>query len=281
MPLSRRPETMKNATGETPVPLSSQEDNLKMISLEGRTAVITGGSRGIGAAAAILLARAGANVVVNYLRQEEAALAVVKDAKSYGVGAIAVRADVSKFGQVRRLIETTTRRLGALDILVANAGIWEGAPIDELDEKLWDRVLDINLKSVYACCHFAAQVMKPRRRGTMVLVSSTAGQRGEANYSCYAASKGAIISFTKSICVELAPYDITVNCVAPGWVETDMAAGSLADRKEARKILSTIPLGRVGSATDIANAILFLASDMARHVTGEIVNVNGGSVLCG
>jgi 3-oxoacyl-[acyl-carrier protein] reductase len=252
-----------------------------MISLEGRNAVITGASRGIGAAAALMLAEAGANVVVNYVQNKDKALEVVDKAKAFGVNASAVQADVSKFAQARRLIETTVKHLGGLDILVANAGVWEGAPIDELDEKLWDRVMNINLKSVYACCHFAARVMKPRQRGAMVLISSTAGQRGEANYSCYAASKGAIISFTKSIAVELAPYNITVNCVAPGWVDTDMAAGPLSDKKQRREILSIIPLGRIASPEDIAGAILFLASDLARHITGEIVNVNGGSVLCG
>ncbi|MBI3951233.1 MAG: 3-oxoacyl-ACP reductase FabG [Acidobacteria bacterium] len=252
-----------------------------MISLEGRTAVITGASRGIGAAAAVMLAQAGANVVVNYLQSKRAALQVVERAKTFGVDAIAVKADVSKFAQASRLIEAAVKRWGALDILVANAGIWEGAPIDVLKERLWDRVLTINLKSVYACCHFAARAMKPRRRGTMILMSSTAGQRGEANYSCYAASKGAIISFTKSICVELAPFNITVNCVAPGWVETDMAARALRDKKERRTIVSQIPLGQVASPEDIAGAILFLASDLARDITGEILNVNGGSVLCG
>lgn len=252
-----------------------------MISLAGRTAVITGASRGIGAATALMMAQAGANVVVNYLQNKEAAGKVVQRARTFGVAAIALKADVSKFAEARRLIETTVKRFGALDILVANAGIWEGAPINELDEKLWDRVITINLKSVYACCHFAARAMKPRRRGTMILLSSTAGQRGEANYSCYAASKGAIISFTKSICVELAPYNITVNCVAPGWVETDMAAVALNDKKQRRAIVAQIPLGWIATPEDIAGAILFLASDLARDMTGEIVNVNGGSVLCG
>jgi 3-oxoacyl-[acyl-carrier protein] reductase len=252
-----------------------------MISLQGRTAIITGGSRGIGAASALLLAQAGANVVVNYFQNQDAALNVVEKARACGVDAIAAQADVSKFTEAQRLMETTLERFGALDILVANAGIWEGAPIDQLSEELWDRVLTINLKSVYACCHFAARAMKPRRRGTMILLSSTAGQRGEANYSCYAASKGAIISFTKSICVELAPFNITVNCVAPGWVDTDMAASALSDQNQTREIVSRIPLGRVATSEEIAGTILFLASDLARQITGEIVNVNGGSVLCG
>ncbi len=252
-----------------------------MISLKGQNAIITGASRGIGAATALLFAQAGANIVVNYFRSKDRAHEIVQRAKTHGVEAIAVKADVSKFADAQHLIETAEKRLGSLDVLVANAGIWEGAPIDELDEKLWDRVVTVNLKSVYACCHFAARAMKPRRRGCIILISSTAGQRGEAGYSCYAATKGAIISFTKSICVELASSNITVNCVAPGWVETEMASAALSDKRQRRAILSQIPLGRIARPEDIAGTILFLASDLARGITGEIVNVNGGSVLCG
>lgn len=252
-----------------------------MISLKHQTAVITGGARGIGAATAILFAQAGANVVVNYFQRKDAALAVVEQARRYGVDAIAVKADVSKLAQARRLFDVATEKFGRVDILVANAGIWQGAPIDQLDESLWDRVIAVNLKSVYACCHVAAGLMKRQRGGKMILVSSTAGQRGEANYSCYAAAKGAVISFTKSICVELAPFGITVNCVAPGWVDTDMAAPALRDQRQRRQIEAQIPLGRVATAEDVAGAIVFLASDLARHITGEILNVNGGSVLCG
>lgn len=252
-----------------------------MISLKHQTAVITGGARGIGAATAIMFAQAGANVVVNYFQRKDAALAVVEQARRYGVDAIAVKADVSKLAQARRLFDVATEKFGRVDILVANAGIWQGAPIDQLDESLWDRVIAVNLKSVYACCHVAAGLMKRQRGGKMILVSSTAGQRGEANYSCYAAAKGAVISFTKSICVELAPFGITVNCVAPGWVDTDMAAPALRDQRQRRQIEAQIPLGRVATAEDVAGAIVFLASDLARHITGEILNVNGGSVLCG
>lgn len=252
-----------------------------MISLKHQTAVITGGARGIGAATAIMFAQAGANVVVNYFQRKDAALAVVEQARRYGVDAIAVKADVSKLAQARRLFDVATEKFGRVDILVANAGIWQGAPIDQLDEALWDRVIAVNLKSVYACCHVAAGLMKRQRGGKMILVSSTAGQRGEANYSCYAAAKGAVISFTKSICVELAPFGITVNCVAPGWVDTDMAAPALRDQRQRRQIEAQIPLGRVATAEDVAGAIVFLASDLARHITGEILNVNGGSVLCG
>ncbi|MCS6805604.1 MAG: 3-oxoacyl-ACP reductase family protein [Acidobacteriota bacterium] len=252
-----------------------------MISLKHQTAVITGGSRGIGAATALMFAQAGANVVVNYFQRKEAALTIVEQARRYGVGAIAVKADVSKLTQARRLFKVAVEKFGRVDILVANAGIWHGAPIDQLDESLWDRVIAINLKGVYTCCHVAAPLMKQQHRGKIILVSSTAGQRGEANYSCYAAAKGAVISFTKSICVELAPFGINVNCVAPGWVDTEMAAPALRDQRQRRQIESQIPLGRVAAPEDVAGAILFLASDLARHITGEVLNVNGGSVLCG
>lgn len=252
-----------------------------MISLKHQTAVITGGARGIGAATAIMFAQAGANVVVNYFQRKDAALAVVEQARRYGVDAIAVKADVSKLTQARRLFNVAVKQFGRVDILVANAGIWQGAPIEQLDESLWDRVVAVNLKSVYACCHVAAGLMKRQRGGKMILVSSTAGQRGEANYSCYAAAKGAVISFTKSICVELAPFGINVNCVAPGWVDTDMAAPALRDQRQRRQIEAQIPLGRVAAPEDVAGAIVFLASDLACHITGEVLNVNGGSVLCG
>jgi 3-oxoacyl-[acyl-carrier protein] reductase len=252
-----------------------------MLSFENQTAVITGGSRGIGAATALMFAQAGANIVVNYLNRKDAALEIVETAKRFGVGGLAVQADVSKLAQVKRLIGAAEKKFGGVDILVANAGVWEGAPIDELDEALWDRVVAMNLKSVYACCHVTAQLMKRQKSGKMILVSSTAGQRGEANYSCYAATKGAVISFTKSICVELGPFGVNVNCVAPGWVDTDMAAFPLRDKRQRRLIESQIPLGRVASPEDIAGAILFLASDLAQHITGEVLNVNGGSVLCG
>lgn len=252
-----------------------------MISLKGKVAVVTGGSRGIGRAAAIALAKAGADVVFNYSRNATAAKEVLGAIESAGAKGVALRGDVAKFRESRRLVETALKRFGRLDIVVANAGIWEGAPVEALEEKLWDRVIDTNLKSVYAICHFAAPRMKRQGSGTMILVSSTAGQRGEAFYSCYAASKGGIISFAKSICVELGPHGVTVNCVAPGWVDTDMSAEPLRDKKQAQKIFAGIPMGRVATAEGVADAILFLASDLARDITGEVLNVNNGSVLCG
>jgi 3-oxoacyl-[acyl-carrier protein] reductase len=252
-----------------------------MIDLSGKVALITGASRGIGAAAAVRFADAGASVVVGYFRHEREAARVAAEARARGVRAISLRADVSRFDDVRALFERALAEFDRLDVVVANAGIWNTSPIDQLDSGTWQETIDVNLKGVYACCHFAAKVMKPRRSGRIITVSSTAGQRGEAFHSHYAASKGGIISFTKSLAGELGPFGITVNSVAPGWVDTDMSAAPLHDPRGIEKIIEAIPLGRVATAADVAGPILFLASDLARHMTGEVLNVNGGSVLCG
>lgn len=252
-----------------------------MIDLSGRAALVTGASRGIGAAAVLRLAKAGASVIVHYVSRETEAQTVVDEARRHGVRAIAVQADVSRFNDVAGLFTRTTEEFGRLDILVANAGIWKRRPIDELDEDAWNETIAVNLNGVYACCHFASRIMKKQRSGRIITVSSTAGQRGEAFYSHYAASKGGIISLSKSLASELGPDGITVNCVAPGWVDTEMAANPLRIESELEKILPTIPLRRVATADDIAGPIAFLASDLACHVTGEVLNVNGGSVLCG
>ncbi len=149
-----------------------------------------------------------------------------------------------------------------------------------MSEALWDRVLDANLKGTWAACRAVVPFMKRAQSGAIVIVSSTAGQRGEAGYSNYAASKGGQISFTKSLAVELAPY-IRVNCVAPGWVDTELNDGVFSDKEYKQKIIGTIPLGRVATADDVALSIVFVASDWALQLTGEVINVNGGSVLCG
>ena len=252
-----------------------------MIDLKGKVAVITGASRGIGAATALKFADAGASLVLNYFKHEGDAELVAREARKRGVRAITFCADVSRFDDVRALFEQTLVEFGRFDVLIANAGVWTGSAIEALDEKTWQETIEVNLKGVYACCHFAAAHLKRQRSGVIITVSSTAGQRGEANHSHYAASKGGVISFTKSLASELGPYGITVNSVAPGWVDTDMSAEPLHDQREIPSILAGIPLRRVASADDIAGPILFLASDLARHITGEVLNVNGGSVLCG
>ena len=252
-----------------------------MIDLKEKVALITGGSRGIGAAAAIAFAEAGASVIVNYAHREDAAARVVADARARGARAIAVRADVSRADDVQRLFDIALAQFGRIDILVANAGVWKRAEIESLDEAKWHETIDINLKGVYTCCRLAAIEMKKQRSGRIITVSSTAGQRGEPFYSHYAASKGGVISFTKALAVELGPFGITVNSVAAGWVETDMSAEALKPGSELEEIKNLIPLRRIATPDDIAGPILFLASELARHITGEILNVNGGSVLCG
>ena len=183
----------------------------------------------------------------------------------------------------KKLVEFTRERLGRLDILVANAGVWneKDAPIENLTEREWDDMMRVNLKSVYAVIHFTVPHMIAQRSGRIVAVSSTAGQRGEAFHTHYGASKGGVISLVKGLSTELARHDILVNCVAPGWVDTDMSASVLRTKKGLKGALVPIPLKRVATAEEVAGPILFAASDLATFITGEVINVNGGSVLCG
>jgi 3-oxoacyl-[acyl-carrier protein] reductase len=254
-----------------------------MISLAGKAALVTGGSRGIGAATVKLFARAGADVVFNYHRSREAATAVEQEARKNGTRVESLKADLGKMADARKLVEFTRDRLGRLDILVANAGIWnaEDIPIEKLGESEWDEMVRANLKSVYSVIHYAAPHMIAQRSGRIIAISSTAGQRGEAFHTHYGATKGAIISFVKGLAAELAPHNILVNCVAPGWVDTDMSASVLRTKTGLKSATATIPLKRVGTAEEIAGPILFAASDLATFITGEVINVNGGAILCG
>ena len=251
-----------------------------MIDLRGKRALVTGGSRGIGAATARLLARAGANVVIGYRSRAADAEAVVAELRANGVTAAAHASDLATRDGAESLVLETVRQLGGLDLFVGNAGVWpeEEVPLAEMDDARWMRTMRENVDSIFFTTRAVARVISDH--GRIVLVSSTAGQRGEAYHADYGTSKGAVISLTKSLAVELAPRDVTVNSVAPGWVDTEMVAGALAGDVRAR-VDSAIPLGRIATAEDIAGPILFLCSPLARHVTGEILNVNGGSVLCG
>jgi 3-oxoacyl-[acyl-carrier protein] reductase len=251
-----------------------------MIDLTGKSAIVTGGSRGIGRACCLALARAGARVCVNYKVEAPSAELAVDEIENAGGEAFALAADVSRREEAEMLVDETVHRFGSLDILVNNAGIWKGSPVEEMSDEEWAEMLAVNLTGTFFCTRAAVPVMKEARSGRLVNISSTAGQRGEAFHSHYAASKGAVISFTKSLAVELAPHGITVNCVAPGWVATDMSQDSLLG-PERDAILATIPLGRVARPEEIAGAVAFLASDLATFVTGEILNVNGGAVLVG
>ena len=245
-----------------------------MIDLTGKRAFVTGGGRGIGRATAVLLARAGAKVAVGYRSRKPAAEAHVT---------AAVRGDLGTPTGANKAIAEALRALdGSLDILVINHGIWpsDDVPVAKMTDEQWESTRRANLDAVIYVCR--AAIPSIAAGGTIVLVASTAGQRGEAFHADYAATKGAVISITKSLAVELAPK-ITINCVAPGWVDTEMSQKPL-ERETGngkRRIEATIPLGRIASAEDIAGPIVFLCSSLARHITGEILNVNGGSVLCG
>jgi len=251
-----------------------------VIALAGKRALVTGGSRGIGAATALLLAECGADVAIGYRTRRPDAEAIAARVRALGVRAAAFAADVSSRDGAEDLVDRAAAELGGLDIFVGNAGIWpaDGVPLAEMPDARWRRTLAENLDSVFYTCRAAAGRLE--RGGRVVLVASTAGQRGEAFHADYAATKGAVISLTKSLVAELAPRDVTVNCVAPGWVDTEMCAQPYANGGRER-IAASIPLGRVACPEDIAGPIVFLCSPLARHITGEILNVNGGSVLCG
>lgn len=254
-----------------------------MISLAGKAALITGGSRGIGAAAVRLFAQAGADVVFSYNSAKEAAKQLEQEAAKHGTRVEAFKADVGKHEDNRKLVEHAIKRLGRLDILVPNAGVWnlEDLAIEAMTEKQWDDMIRINLKSVYSVIHYSVPHMIKQKSGKIIPVSSTAGQRGESLHTHYGASKGGIISLTKGLATELAGHGILVNCVAPGWVATDMSNPVLSSKAGKKMASSVIPLGRPASAEEVAGPILFLASELANFMTGEILNVNGGSVLCG
>lgn len=249
------------------------------LGLAGKVAIVTGGSRGIGRAVVDLLSSFGTKVVVNYLRDEAAATATANSARERGVEAVAIQADVAQLSEAERLVDETLERFGRIDFLVCNAGIWEGGPVESIAEELWDKTLAINLKGTWSVCRATVPIMKRQREGRIVIVSSTAGQRGEANVSNYAASKGGQISFMKSLSTELGSFGINVNCVAPGWVDTDMTTETLADKARLDEILEAIPKGRVATPEDIAGSVAFLCSSWSEHITGDVISVNGGSVL--
>lgn len=246
----------------------------------GKTAIVTGASRGVGRATALRLAEGGADVVVNYLSNEAEALETVEMCEGKGVGSFAVGADVSEFVGAQLIAKQTLERFGRIDLLVCNAGVWDGAPIEDMSEELWNKVINTNLKSAWAMTKACVPAMKKQHSGSIVMVSSTSGQRGEANYSNYSASKGGQIAFTKALASELCPR-IRVNAVAPGWIETAMVRPAFDDDDYKQSVLKTIPLNRIATTDDIALSICFLLSDWSRHITGEILNVNGGAVLCG
>ena len=266
------------------------------LALENKVALITGGSRGIGAETVRLFAEAGARVAFSYRQARVQAEALAAECGG-PERCVAIEQDLSSPADGRALVASTVKAFGRLDVLVANHGIWtaKDAPIAEMAEAQWRRTLDVNLDSVFGLVQAAVAQMDRQAGGPadssaggfrdstghIVLISSTAGQRGEANHADYAVTKGALISLTKSLSSELAPRGIRVNCVAPGWVATDMSAATLDDAELGAKITSGIPVGRAASAREIAGPVLFLCTPLAGFISGEVLNVNGGAVLVG
>ena len=252
------------------------------LSLSGRVALITGGSRGIGAAAVRMFVTAGAKVIFNYQKASKPAELLMKELGPENCQAVAC--DLSGTETARELVAAAVKRFGRLDILVANHGVWpaEDKSIDKMPDAQWRNTISVNLDSIFALVkHSVAQMKKQGQPGHIVLVSSTSGQRGEAFHCDYSATKGALISMVKGLSTELARDRIYVNCVAPGWVNTDMSAPALSDPKTRAAIFSTIPMGRVGTPEEIAAPILFLCTEHAGFITGEVFHVNGGAVLAG
>ena len=251
-----------------------------MNGLKGKRALVTGGSRGIGAATARLFAENGVHVAIGYRSRRADADALVAQLRASGVTAFAHSADIATQAGADELVDRAVKELGGLDFFVGNAGIWpvDDVPLAEMSDAQWRRTMAENVDSMFWTTRAAIRSLSDD--GRIVLVSSTAGQRGEACHADYAASKGAMISFVKSLAPELGKRGVTVNSVAPGWVDTEMCEQPFANGGRER-IAATIPIGRIAAPRDIAGPIVFLCSDLARHVTGEILNVNGGSVLCG
>lgn len=255
------------------------------LDLTGKTALITGGSRGIGAATVRMFAAAGAQVVFSYQQAKDAAEELAREC---GPGCTALQCDLNSPDAARGLIEAAVQRLGRLDVLVVNHGIWtaDDVPIEQMIAEQWRRTKAVNLDSVFGLIKHAVAQMKRQPRtelaaGRIALVSSSSGQIGEALHVDYAATKGALISMAKGLSTELAPHGIYVNCVAPGWVETELVAPALQNAEKRRRIEQEIPLGRLGKPEEIAAAILFLCSEHAGFVTGEVLNINGGEALVG
>ena len=254
-----------------------------MISLAGKAALVTGGSRGIGAATVKMFAQAGADVVFSYHRNRDAAAQVEQEARKHSTRIESLKADSGKMTDAKKLVDFACERLGRLDILVANAGIWnnDGIPVEHLAERDWDEMVRVNLKGVYAVVRHAIPHMIAQRGGRIVAVSSVAGQRGTPLHAHYSATKGGVISFVKALSAELARYNILVNCVAPGFVDTDVWKTAAKDKSKLKEWLAQYPLKRVARPEEVAGPILFAASDLATFITGEVINVNGGFFRCG
>ena len=247
------------------------------INLEGKSAIVTGGSLGIGTAIALKLAEYGANVAINYRKHKEEAEEVIKKVKDVGRKGLVIQADISVFEDAGKMLDTVIKEFGGLDILVNNAGInWDGV-IWKMSEEQWDNVIDINLKGYFNYVRAVAPVFREQKSGKIVNVTSINGLRGKFGQANYSASKAGIIGLTKAVAKELGKYGVNVNAVAPGLIETDMMKNAT---EEVRKMaIEEIVLKRIGQPEEVANVVAFMCSDLARHMTGEVVKVDGGQYI--
>ncbi len=247
------------------------------MSLAGKVAVVTGGSRGIGRAICLHLAEKGAKVVINYVNRPQAAEETKKQVEAAGAECLVVKFDVAKSSEVQEAFKQITAECGTIDILVCNAGITRDGLLATMKEEDWDQVMAVNLKGAFNCIKAGCRPMMKKRWGRIIIITSVVGFAGNAGQANYSAAKAGLVGLTRSTARELASRSITVNCVAPGYIDTDMTAELPAGVKE--KILAEIPLGILGQPGDIAGAVLYLASEDARYITGQAIHVNGGMFM--
>jgi len=247
------------------------------MSLSGKTAIVTGGSRGIGKAIALKLAEKGANIIVNYTSSPDKAELVVDEIKKMGREALAIKADVSNPEDVKNLVKESSKHFSSLDILVNNAGITKDGLLIRMKDEDWDKVIDVNLKGTYLCTKLVSKIMMKQRSGKIVNITSVVGIMGNAGQANYSASKAGVIGLTKSTAKELASRGINVNAVAPGFIQTEMTEKLSEEIVE--NYANNIPLGKLGSPEDVANAVAFLCSEDASYLTGQVINVDGGMVM--
>ncbi|QUH21685.1 3-oxoacyl-[acyl-carrier-protein] reductase [Alkaliphilus sp. B6464] len=248
-----------------------------MLNLTGKTALVTGGSRGIGRSIALALANQGANVIINYTSNEESAAKVVEEIESFNVKALAVKANVSNAEEINYMMYKIEEIFDGIDILVNNAGITRDNLFIRMKEEDWDQVMDINLKGVFLCTKAVVRKMIKRKYGKIINLSSVVGVVGNPGQANYCASKAGVIGFTKSLAKEIAGKNITVNAIAPGFIETDMTKVLPENVKES--MLEIIPMKKYGKPEDIANLVLFLSSDNASYITGQVIHVDGGMAM--
>jgi 3-oxoacyl-[acyl-carrier protein] reductase len=247
--------------------------------LEGKSAIVTGGSQGIGAATSIELAREGANVCLTYRKHKEEAQDYVRQIREMGRGAIAIECDISVFAQAEQVVKQAVEAFGRIDILVNNAGMNWDAVSWKMTEEQWDRVIEVNLKGYFNFTRNTVPLFREQKYGKIINITSINGLRGKFGQSNYSASKAGIIGFTKAVARELGPFNINVNAVAPGLIETAMLRESSMRDKIVEMAMAEIVLKRVGQPEDLANLVAFLASDKARHITGEVIKVDGGQYI--